>query len=79
MSDLNRAWLTWIAWRPHKGSEAGRELCGAWHPRLAHQYGNHPHASCQGRFDLQPHEVARIVQTPAILISGREPAVTDYR
>ncbi len=59
--------------------QAGRQLVRARHPRPAHEHRDHPHAAGQRRLDLQPHKITGIIQTPTVLIGGREPAIADHR
>ena len=53
---------------------------GHWHARALDQDRNHRQAGGQGRFDLAPHHVLRIVQPPLPRrVADVEPTGTDHR
>jgi hypothetical protein len=62
----------------HQPGQAGRQLHGAWHPRSLNQDRDHPDVAGQGRLNLQPHKVSRVIKaTPTVLVGDGQPLVPD--
>jgi hypothetical protein len=59
-------------------AETGWQLVRMWHPGLSHQDRDDSHLALQRGFNLDAHEIVRVLQAPAAgLVGDREPLGTD--
>jgi len=78
--ELEAAWAQLEGLAAHQPGQAVRQLIDTRHPRLINQDRDDADLARQGRLDLQPHEIIRVIEaTPATPIGDRQPLITNQR